>query len=65
MAVVSWKSERRSLSDYDMYRCMYRVERFIELWEIVNGIPLIRQGIAAKEAAYQARQAAPYDGSQY
>ena len=63
--IVEKREAFMSLSDYDMYRCMYRVERFIELWEIVNGIPLIRQGIAAKEAAYQARQAAPYDGSQY
>lgn len=46
-----------SLSDMDMYRCLYRVTRFIELWEMSFGIPLIKQGVAAADAAWAARKA--------
>lgn len=37
------------VSDFDMYRCAYRVVRFIELWEMSVGIPLIKAGLKQKE----------------
>lgn len=37
------------VSDFDMYRCVYRVTRFIELWEMAVGIPLIKTGLKQKE----------------
>ncbi len=38
------------VSDDDMYRCAYRVNRFIELWENAYGINLIRNGISQRDA---------------
>lgn len=59
--IVEKKEAFVSLSDYDMFRCMYRVERFIELWEMTYGIPLVRQGVAERDAAIQAaRQSGAY-----
>jgi hypothetical protein len=37
------------ISDQEMWRCVYAVERFIRLWEITYGTQLIKAGIAAKE----------------
>lgn len=42
-----------SISDFEMFRCLYRVNRFIELWEMAYGIPLLKEGIAARNAARQ------------
>lgn len=54
-----------ALTDFDMYRCLYRVERFIELWEMAYGIPLLTKGLAAKEAAFQAAKQAFYGAQPY
>lgn len=42
------------LSDFDMYRCLYRVNRYIELWEVCYGTGLIAAGINMKVAQRQA-----------
>ncbi len=38
------------LSDDDMHRCAYRVERFINVWECSEGIPLVKEGLAMRES---------------
>lgn len=43
-----------SMSDFDMYRCLYRVCRFVEVWEYTFGCGLIGDGLAAKAAERQA-----------
>lgn len=43
------------VSDLDMYRCTYRVIRFIELWEMAVGIPLIKAGLKQKEIEHANR----------
>lgn len=60
-----------SLSDYDMYRCLYRVSRFVEIWEMTYGPGLICEGLRRKEAQRQANQQGggqsypPQDGGYY
>lgn len=41
------------LSDADMFRCLVRCNRFIELWELACGMPIIKKGLADKEAERQ------------
>lgn len=40
-----------NLSDYDMFRCLNRVVRFIEIWENTMGIPVVAQGEKLREQA--------------
>ena len=43
------------VSDMDMYRCTYRTARFVELWEMAVGIPLVKAGLKQKEAESRAQ----------
>lgn len=43
------------LSDYDMFRCTYRVTRFIELWEMAVGLKPIKDALAVNAANRQNR----------
>lgn len=48
-----------NVSDRDVYRMMYRVARYVEVWENTICIPLIKAGIQQREAnraAYLARR---------
>lgn len=45
-----------SLSDADMYRCLYRVCRFIEVWEMTVGPRLISEGLSRKAAQRAAEE---------
>lgn len=38
------------MSDGDMFRCLYRVTRFLEMWELGCSLPIIRRAIAEKDA---------------
>lgn len=38
-----------NISDDEMFRCCYRIERFIQVWENAMCIPLVREGISIKE----------------
>lgn len=45
-----------SLSDFDMFRCLHRVERFIEVWEVTYGMGLICDGMKRKEEFRNSQQ---------
>lgn len=42
------------ISDDDMYRCLDRVVRYIDAWEKLNCLPLIKSGLAQKQAEFEA-----------
>lgn len=44
------------LSDFDMFRCLYRASRFIEIWEVNYGTGLITEGLRRKDAQRAAGQ---------
>lgn len=48
-----------SMSDFDMYRCLYRVCRFIEVWEYTFCCGLIGDGLAAKAAERESNSQTP------
>ena len=39
-----------NVSEEDMYRCMVRVERYIDAWEKLNCLPLIKEGLARRQS---------------
>ena len=39
-----------NVSEDDMYRCMVRVERYIDAWEKLNCLPLIKEGLARRQS---------------
>jgi hypothetical protein len=41
-----------NLSDYDFFKLMCAVERFITVWEMVHGAKLIKEGRAARDLQY-------------
>lgn len=45
-----------ALSDFDMYRCLHRTQRFIEVWESTYGPGLIVEGLRRKEEQRTAQQ---------
>ncbi len=38
-----------SISDNEMWKCLYKVQHFISVWEMAYGIPLVQTGVAAYE----------------
>lgn len=50
------------VSDEDMYRCMNRVIRYIDAWEKLKGLPLIKSGLAQKQAEYEAYRNSQQEG---
>ncbi len=49
-----------SISDFDMFRCLYRTNRFIELWENAVGMQLVQRALAEKAAARAPAQTGGY-----
>lgn len=50
------------ISDDDMFRCMNSVRHYIDVWEKFACIPLIKKGLAQREAEYEAYKQSQQEG---
>lgn len=51
------------LSDDDMFRCMDRIIRFVDAWEKLKCLPLIKAGLAQRQAEYDAYMSRQQEGA--
>jgi len=42
-----------NFTDYEFFKLMYAVERYIHIWEIVYGVPILREGRKTRDMQYQ------------
>jgi len=45
-----------NFTDYEFFKLMCAVERYINVWEMVNGAPLLRDGRKARDAQFANRE---------
>jgi hypothetical protein len=45
-----------NFTDYEFFKLMCAVERYIHLWEMVHGAKLIKEGRAARETQIASQQ---------
>lgn len=50
------------ISDDDMFRCMNSVLHYIDVWEKLSCIPLIKQGLQQRKAEYEAYKQSQQEG---
>lgn len=50
------------ISDDDMFRCMSSVLHYIDVWEKLSCIPLIKQGLQQRKAEYEAYKQSQQEG---